>query len=169
MALNNTRIQSTFQATLTGSGIAVPSSSPSLGSLVQLTTGPGAGQADRLYAATVTVGASSNTDLDLVGVLLDAFGAAITFVRVKGLYVLAAAANVNNVVLGAAAANPWATLLSATGTVTLRPGAELMVRAGAADATAYAVTAGTGDLFRVANSGAGSSVSCDIGIIGSSA
>jgi len=40
--------------------------------------------------------------------------------------------------------------------------------AGAADATTYAVTAGTGDLLKVANSAGGTSVTYDIVIIGSS-
>jgi hypothetical protein len=136
---------------------------------VALTTGTGAGQADRLYAATRTIGASSNEDLDLAGVLLDEFGAAITFARVKTLFVQAAAANVNNVVVGAAAATQWATLLNTTGTVTLRPGAGFLAYAGTADATAYVVGAGASDFLRVANSGAGTSVTYDIVIIGASA
>ena len=96
-------------------------------------------------------------------------GAAVTFVRVKGLFIKAASANTNNVVIGAATSNQWATLLNTTGTLTLRPGASLAVVAGGADATAYAVTASTGDLLKVASSAAGSSVSYDICIIGASA
>lgn len=136
---------------------------------VALATGTAAGQADRLYAATRTINASSNEDLDLAGVLLDEFGAAITFARVKALFVQAAAANANNVVVGAAAATQWATLLNSTGTVTLRPGALFVAAAGAADATGYAVGAGASDFLRVANGGAGTSVTYDIVIIGASA
>lgn len=136
---------------------------------VSLTSGSGAGQADKVFHDRRTLAASATEDLDLAGVLLDAFGAAITFVRVKGLFITAAAANVNNVVVGNATSNGWATLLSATGTVTLRPGASIGVMAGAADGTAYAVTAGTGDLLKVANSGAGTSVTYDIIVIGASA
>ncbi|WP_282698209.1 hypothetical protein [Streptomyces sp. CC208A] len=132
-------------------------------------SGIGAGQADRVFSDRRTLAASATEDLDLAGVLLDAFGAAITFARVKGLYVRADAANVNNVVLGNATSNAWAALLGATGTLTLRPGAAVGLTTGAADATAYAVTAGTGDLLKVANSGAGTAVSYDIVIIGSSA
>ncbi|MGW7198459.1 hypothetical protein [Streptomyces chryseus] len=136
---------------------------------VALTSGTGAGKADRIFSDRRTLAASATEDLDLAGVLLDAFGAAITFVRVKGLYIAAADANVNNVVVGNATANAWATLLSATGTVTLRPGAAVGAMAGAADATAYAVTGATGDLLKIANSGAGTSVTYDIVIIGASA
>ncbi|MGW0550559.1 hypothetical protein [Streptomyces altiplanensis] len=136
---------------------------------VSLGNGTGAGKADRAFHDRRTLAASASEDLDLAGVLLDAFGAAITFVRIKGMYIAAADTNTNNVVIGAAATTPWAALLGATGTLTLRPGASVGAMAGAADATAYAVTAGTGDLLKVANSGAGTSVTYDIVIIGSSA
>lgn len=135
---------------------------------VNLTSGTAAGQADRVFHDRRTLAASATEDLDLAGVLLDAFGAAITFVRIKGLFISAAAANSNNVVVGAAT-SAWATLLSATGTLTLRPGASIGAMAGPADATAYAVTGGTGDLLKVANSGAGSTVTYDVVIVGASA
>ena len=136
---------------------------------VSLANGTAAGQADRLWSDTRTLAASANEDLDLAGALADAFGAAAVFVKVKGIYVAAASGNTNNVVVGAAASNAWATLLNATGTVTLRPGAGFMAVAGSADATAWGVTAGTGDLLRIANSGAGTSVTYDIVVIGTSA
>ncbi|SDM77326.1 hypothetical protein [Streptomyces wuyuanensis] len=135
---------------------------------VSLASGTGVGKADKVFHDRRTLAASATEDLDLAGVLLDSFGAAITFARVKGLVVTAAAGNVNNVVIGAAAANPWTALLGATGTLIVRPGGFVCVGAGAAD-VGYAVTAGSGDVLRVANSGAGSSVTYDIVIIGASA
>lgn len=134
-----------------------------------LASGTGAGLADLRFTDTRTLSASATEDLDLAGVLTDAFGATLTFARVKGLFISAAATNSNNVIVGAASSNAWASLLNATGTITLRPGASLALIAGAADATTYAVTAGTGDLLKVANSAGGSSVSYDIVIIGASA
>jgi len=136
---------------------------------MQLLSGTGAGKADRVFSDRRTLAASGTEDLDLAGTLVDAYGAAITFARVKGLIIAAADANVNNVVVGAAASNPWATLLSATGTVTLRPGAFIAVGTGLADATGYAVTATTADLLKIANSAAGTSVTYDIHVIGVSA
>lgn len=136
---------------------------------VSLASGTGVGKADKVFSDRRSISASSSEDLDLAGVLLDSFGAAITFARIKGLIVSAAATNSNNVVVGAASSNAWAALLGATHTLTLRPGAAVAVMAGEADATGYAVTASTGDLLKVANSGAGSSVSYDIVIIGASA
>jgi hypothetical protein len=136
---------------------------------MSLGNGTGAGKADRVFSDRRTLAASANEDLDLAGVLLDAFGSAITFARIKGLIIAAAAGNTNNVVVGNSTSNAWATLLGATSTVTLRPGAFFAVGTGTADPTGYAVTAGTGDLLRITNSGAGTSVTYDLHLIGASA
>ncbi|MEU2111826.1 hypothetical protein [Streptomyces sp. NPDC019507] len=136
---------------------------------VSLASGTGVGKADRIFHDRRTLAASATEDLDLAGVLLDSFGAAITFARIKGLIIKAAAANTNNVVVGAAAANPWTALLGATGTLIVRPGTAVAVAAGEADPTGYAVTAGTADMLKVANSGAGTSVTYDVVLIGASA
>jgi hypothetical protein len=130
--------------------------------------GTAANQADRLFTDTRTITASSNDDLDLAGVLTDAFGATLTFARVRGLIVAAAAGNTNNVVVGGAASNAFATPFGdPTDKLVVRPGATFALIA--PDITAYAVTAATGDILRIANSGAGTSVTYDIVIIGASA
>lgn len=170
MPLSGTMLAVSAYAELTqaldlGTGRAAQSLSRS----VSLASGTGAGQADRVFSDRRTLAASATEDLDLAGVLLDAFGSAITFARVKGLIIAAAAANTNNVVVGAASGSPWAALLNATGTLTLRPGAFVAVGTGVADPTGYAVTATTADLLKVANSGAGTPVTYDIHIIGASA
>lgn len=134
-----------------------------------LTDGTAAGKADKIFADTRTLAASASEDLDLAGVLLDPLGAALTFVKVKGLLIKAADGNTNDVVVGNSSSNTWAALLNSTGTVKVRPGGVLAVFAGAADATGYAVTGGTGDLLKVANGGAGTSVSYDVVVIGTSA
>lgn len=135
---------------------------------ISLASGTGAGQADRVFSDTRTLAASANEDLDLAGVLVDALGATVTFARVKGLYVAAATGNSNNVIVGGAASNGFVSWVgAATHTVTVRPGGVLLLAA--SDATGYAVTAGTGDLLRIANSGAGTSVTYDIVVVGASA
>lgn len=169
MALTSS-ISVSANADLTAPGLLATGDVPlAVRTALQLSTGTAAGQADRVYQGRRTLAASTAEDLDLAGVLLDTFGSAITFVRVKGLYIAAAAANTNNVVIGAAGANSWATLLNATGTITLRPGAFVGVGTGVADAVCYGVTAATGDLLHIANSGAGTSVQYDVVIIGASA
>jgi len=57
--------------------------------------------------------------------------------------------------------------LAASDGISVRPGG--LFCWAAPDATAVAVTAGTGDLLAIANSGAGTSVTYDVVIIGSSA
>jgi hypothetical protein len=136
---------------------------------VQLVSGTGAGQADLVFSDRRSIAASGTEGLDLAGTLTDAFGATLTFVKIKGLYVRADAANTNNVVVGADGTSPWTTLLNSTGTVTLRPGAFFLAAAGSADATGYGVTASTGDILKVANSSSGTAVSYDIVVIGTSA
>lgn len=136
---------------------------------VQLATGVGAGKADRLFYDQRTVNASSSEDLDLVGTLLDDFGATFSPVRIKAIAIKAVVANINNVIVGAASATQWAALLGTTGTITLRPGALFCAVADATDTTAYVCAAGATDLLKVANSGAGTSVDYQIVIIGVSA
>lgn len=132
-----------------------------------LTTGTGANQADRIYYTQPTVAASGNTTIDLAGSVVDIFGATITFARIKGLIVAAASGNTNNVIVGNAASNGFITWVgAATHTVNVRPGGFLALMA--PDATAYAVTAGTGDLLLFTNSGASTSVTFDVILIGSS-
>lgn len=137
--------------------------------IVDLINGTGAGAADVLWSDTGTLAASANTDIDLAGALTNAIGGTSVFARVKAIVIAAAAGNTNNVVVGAAATNAWATMLNSTGTVQLRPGGFMLASCSAADATGWAVTAGTGDLLRLANSGAGTSVTYDIAIVGCSA
>ncbi|MGA5424526.1 hypothetical protein [Streptomyces lavendulocolor] len=137
---------------------------------VSLADGTGAGKADRVFTDTRTLAASASEDLDLAGVLTDAFGASITFAKVKALMVVAAAANSNNVIVGGASSNGFISWVGgATHTVTVRPGGALALLAGETDATGYAVTAGTADLLKIANSGAGSSVTYSVAILGTSA
>jgi hypothetical protein len=135
---------------------------------LSMTTGTGAGQADRVFTDTRTIAASGNDDLDLAGVLTDPLGAVLTFARIKTMAIYAYGANTNNLTIGNAAANGFISWVGgATHTVTVRPGG-LLLLAGT-DATAYAVTAATADILRVTNAAGGSSVTYDIVLIGSSA
>lgn len=130
--------------------------------------GTGAGQADRVFFDRRTLAASATEDLDLAGVLLDTYGAAITFARIKTLLIAADVGNTNNVIVGNAATNGFISWVgAATHTVTVRPGGVLLLAA--SDTTAYSVTATTADLLHVANSGAGTSVTYDVVLIGASA
>jgi hypothetical protein len=138
---------------------------PQINFSLDFADGAGAGQAQKIFTDTRTLAASASEDLDLNGVLTDAFGASLAFAEIKAIMIKAAAANTNNITIGGAATNQFVSPFGAgTHTLTLRPGGVLLLVAG--DATGYAVTAGTGDLLKIANAAAGSSITYDIVLIG---
>ena len=129
------------------------------------TDGTGADQAQKLFTDQRTLAASANESLDLAGGLTDAFGATLTLTKVKAILVRAAAGNTNNVVVGGAASNAFVGPFGdATDTVAIKPGGTLLLVA--PDSAGYAVTAGTGDILKVANSSSGSAVTYDIVLVG---
>jgi hypothetical protein len=172
MALQNTQLLVSLATLLTGSSPiagAIPQLPVTYQQSLGLGSGTGAGQADKLWVSGArTLAASATEDLDLAGTLLDAFGGVLALARVKGLIIAAAATNTNDVVVGAAAANAFFSCFgSATDKVKVKPGGVLALFA--PDATAYPVTSTTADLLRVGNSAAGTSVTYDVIVIGSSA
>lgn len=132
-------------------------------------SGTGAGQVDRVFTDTRTLTASGTEDLDLAGSLTDAFGATITFARIKAIYVSALSTNTNNVQVTRPASNgvPW--LMAAGDGIALRPGAFCIWGSGVADATGVAVAAGTGDLVTFTNSAGTTGVTYTVVIVGCSA
>jgi len=122
------------------------------------------GKADLLFSDTRTLAASGTEDLDLAGVLANAFGATITAAEVVLVFIRAAEGNTNNVNVTQPAANGAPIFLAAGDGVAVKPGEYFLFqsRSGAA------VTAGTGDLLTVTNSGAGAAVDYDIVVIGRS-
>jgi hypothetical protein len=146
MALDTPTLQLQIAANLTGT--ALEGSSPTYPLNVTwaapLTTGTGASQADKIYAATITLGISSGQDIDLAGVLTDPFGVALTFVKIKAVGIKAAAANTNSVNVSRPAANgvPW--FLAASDGFALGPGGIFPVSCNPGAAGIATVTAGTG-------------------------
>lgn len=135
--------------------------------VISMASGIGADQSDLIFTDTRTLAASGTEDLDLAGALVDVFGATLTFARLKMIMVTAALTNTNNVNVARAAANGVPVFLAASDGVPVRPGGIFLYAA--RDATAIAVTAGTGDLLTITNSAAGTSVTYDVVIIGASA
>lgn len=130
--------------------------------LVQLSAGTAAiNQADLMFSDTRTLTASATEDLDLAGVLTDAFGAVISAAEIVAIYIKAAAANTNSVVVGAAT-QPFAGPLGATGTYTIKPGEYYL----AVSQSGWAVGAGATDDLKITNSAGGTSVTYDVLIIG---
>jgi hypothetical protein len=134
--------------------------------LMTITAGTGTGKADRLFAGSRTIAASSSENLDLAGTLTDPLGATLTFVHVKALLVIADAANTNSVLVGGAASNGFAgPFADVTDIATIPPGGSaLFTHPGAG----WTVTAATGDILKVANSSSGTGVTYRVVIIGTS-
>lgn len=168
-SLTDVQLAIRFQANLTDTLDLGSKSAPQvLSRAITLDSGTGANQADRVFTDIRTIAISGTDDLDLAGSLLDAYGNTITFVKVKGIFVAADSLNTNNVILGAAAANQFiGPFGAATHTAAIHPGGFQCFAC--SDAAGWPVVAGTGDLLRVANSGAGTTVNYAIAIIGTSA
>lgn len=127
------------------------------------TDGTGADQAKAVFTDTRTIAASSSESLDLDG-LTDAFGNTIVGTKIKAIAIQAASGNTNDVVVGGAASNQFASLFGdVSDTIKIKPGGFFM--AVAPNSTGYAITASTGDTLKIANSSSGSGVTYTIAIL----
>ena len=109
--------------------------------------GSGALQGDSVFQNVMTLVAGT-LNVDLNASLVDSYGTSVTFVRIKAI--MFKNTGTNNIVVGAGT-TPWATLLSATGTLTMPPGAAFAFFT--PDATGWAVTPATGDVLKFAGTG----------------
>lgn len=166
MATFTGSVKVTVQGTLTGSvDLSSLSQNLSYSKSYTISNGTGADAANMMWVDTRTLTASSTENLDLAGSLTDAFGSTITFTKISGIVISAAAANTNNVLVGGAASNTFVNWVSdATDKLVVKPGGTLCLMAN--DSTGYAVTASTGDILKIANSSSGTSVTYDIILIG---
>jgi hypothetical protein len=146
--------------------LSTPSSLLKLARQIAFSEGAGAGAANMVWADRRTIAASATDSLDLAGSLTGPFGTTLTFARIKYLLVLAAAGNTNNVNVTRPASN-GAPLFLATGDgIPVKPGGKFEWYD--PSAAGVAVTAGTGDLIDLVNSGAGTPVTYDVVIVGAS-
>jgi len=149
-----------------------PAFAPEMSKVLTLGNGTTANNADILWLDQRTVSSASDDDLDLNGVLTNAFGVTVSAVELVALFVIneprTGSANTTNLTIGNAS-NPVVGFLGGT-TPTfgpIRPGG--FVFFGCGDAAGFgAITASTGDILRIANS-AGASATYQIGIIARSA
>lgn len=125
----------------------------------------GFGSADEMFSDQRTLSASATENLDMAGSLTNAIGSTVTFARIFAILIYASPGNTNDVVVGGAASNAFATpFADSTDKIVLRPGGILLLTA--PDSTGYVVTAGTGDILLMANSAGGTSVTYDIILLG---
>lgn len=140
-----------------------PSFAPTIEKILQFTSGTGAGMADILFADEREIAASSSEDLDLAGVLADAFGTTIAAAEVVAILIIADDANTNNVVVGDAT-SPVPLFGGTNPTFAVKPGGFFFVAAPNA-AGLLTVGAGSTDDLKIANSSSGSSVTYQIAIL----
>lgn len=136
-------------------GLAVAQATLEQQLLLSLADGVGLNQADLVYSEK-DQSISGAEDRDLAGTLLDAYGALITFVKVKALMVTCPVANTDTVIVGAKGATgfvgPWG---ANTESIAIRPGGAWIMLA--PDLTGYAVAAGSTDILQF-NVGGGTQV-----------
>lgn len=172
MALT-TEIMARLKPVQTGSNdFGSDSFSPVIKQALTLASGTGANQADLLFVDERSVAASTNDDIDLAGALSDAFGSTITFAELAAILIINAprsgSANTSDLTIGAGS-NPFVGFLGGTSPTIgpIKPGGFVFI--GSPDAAGIGtVTAGTGDILRIAN-GSGATANYQIAIIGRSA
>jgi len=132
---------------------------------LDLANGVAVNQANVLFSNTYSITTGATQSLDLAGGgLTDAFGVALAPARIKCVVIAASSSNTTNLtILGSANAVPI--LNTAATTMTLTPGGVFL--ACNPSATAWAVTAGTGDIVQIVNA-AGATANADVVLIGAS-
>jgi hypothetical protein len=131
---------------------------------IALSDGAGLNQANRVFQDTVTLAAAGETLLDLTA-LTDALGSAVSFARLKAIYVRNKSATAgDNLQLGGTVVAGLSTLYVGTnaGQLIGPGGIALLVNPSAAG---WAVTATTADILRIGNPGA-NPIEYDIVLIG---
>lgn len=152
-----------------------PSFQATLDAAIALGEGTGLGQFDIAYIAERTVADGANDDIDLRGVLQDAFGQTINNAEIVMILIVNKPRlstdddNVTHLTIGGAA-NPFLGFLGGAGQIIgpIRAGGFLMLGSPHGQGIGT-VVAGTGDTLRVANSSGGFPAKYQIAILGRSA
>jgi hypothetical protein len=160
---------STAASISTSPDIGTSQYSFSVSDSLSFTHGTGDNQINQLWTDERTISASSSENLDLYGSLVSALNTTLNFTKIKMIEIVASSLNTNNVLVGGDAAS-LAGLFVLGGTAAIEdvqlvvpPGGILVL---SAPLSGYAVTATTGDILKIANSGGGSDVTYSIKIYG---
>lgn len=136
-----------------------------INALTTFTDGDADDKASKIFSDERTLSASASEELDLSGSLTDIYGNTLTLTKVKAILVIADDGNTNDVQVGGSASNGFDAWIGAAGDyVSVKPGGCMLIVA--PKSAGYAVTAGTGDLLKIANSSSGTGVTYKIVIIG---
>lgn len=164
MTIESARLQMSFDAIQINTlDVTTGRATTAINTVWNLSDGTGADQAKAVFTDTRTLTGSATEDLDLAGVLTDAFGSTITAVKLKAIMITAAAANTNSVQVTRPASNGVPLFMAAGDGVSLSPGAGFC--AVFPNAAGIAVTASTGDLITVTNSAGSTSVIYTVAIL----
>lgn len=130
-----------------------------------LASGTAVDQADQIWHDRRTLTATSE-NLDLAGSLVNAFGATLTFARIKGILIKNRSTTAGaNLIVGGAAANQFPLFSDVTDKIPIGPDGFFFYYD--PSAAGKVVTAGTGDQLKI-DAGA-STIDYDIVLIGASA
>ncbi|HEY9375041.1 hypothetical protein [Streptomyces sp.] len=132
-----------------------------------LAQGTGAGQADMIWSDQFTISASGTQAVDLAGTLQGPFGTTLTFARIKMVIVAAALGNTNNVNVVSDATNGPLLFLAKGDGIPVKPGGMFVSFDPSAAGTV--ITPSTADLINLVNSAGGTTVTCDVVVVGASA
>jgi len=151
----------------------VSGAAPQVGSITSLfsaafsiVSGIAAGQCDKAWCDSRSVNASATDTLDFAGVVTDAFGAVVTFAKIRGIVIAAAAANVSVLTITRPASN--GILLFGAISQTIAGLSAGGIFAWVDPQVGLSVTPATVDLLTVVN-GAGGTAIYQIGVVGTSA
>jgi len=164
----NAAIKLAFTQTNTYKGVTT-TSTPTVATSFQQGTGVAANTQDQLWLHIGrTLVASASEELDLAAGLVDGFGTTLTFVKIKGLWIRNTnTAAGDTLAIGGSAANAFLLFDSATDIYTLGPGGLFLINE--PSLAGKAVTAATGDLLKLTETGAANTCTFDVCIWGTSA
>jgi len=136
------------------------------------TNGTGAGKAQKLHVDTLTIAGGATTTLDLDGVLTDVFGTAISFDRIKVIYIeLTTTTTSTSITVGGHATQAFRNWITGAPDMdTAQP--KIRVRNGGCfflactDATGYDVTNTTQDKLNITNEDGSNAATVNICLIG---
>lgn len=132
--------------------------------LLTFLDGTGISQVNKIYADSVSVAQSVNTDIDLAGALTDQFGVALTFTAIKGILVVAGDSNPGNLTVGNVTNGITSPFGAATHSQIVAPGG--FYANFNPQAAGFTVTAGTVDLLRVASAATVGTYTFDVCVVG---
>jgi hypothetical protein len=167
MPLDSQLVSVRLRSTLSGTaGLGTASVPLDITDSVTYTNGTAANQADKVWSAQYAIVGSATQSIDMAGVLVDALGTALSFAKIKTIYVKHVS-GLNTLRIERPAANGAVLFGAASGALAVLTagGRFLWDDPGAG----FVVTAGTADLLSLVNTAATNTITVNIVLVGTSA